>query len=96
MPTIHQDLTVLLGSKLLTITQMKTIKDFEVVGSSKRCIILNIDGRRVFCSTSNYATLCMNPNTSWDIQLRPEHEDRHSGAWFPAQYWIAVYRPHFI
>ena len=74
---------------------MKDIRFYEVVGSSKRCLILNIDNHRVFCSTSNYAELCMNTKAHWEVQIRPAHED-HRGIYFPEQYWVVVYKPHFI
>lgn len=74
---------------------MKKIQDYPVVGSSKRALILDIDGQRVFCSTSNYAYLCMNPGERWVIAHKEEHCDR-DGRWFEATKWIAAYKPQLF
>lgn len=69
------------------------IKDFEVMGSSRRCLVLNIEGRPTFCSTSNYAYLCMHPNTRWDVIEQAAHEDPRTGKYFPETRWLQVYKP---
>ena len=79
------------------------IKDFEVMGSSRRCLVLNIEGRPTFCSTSNYAYLCMRPDTRWDVVKRDAHEGTRQGfkngrvadvpAFFPESHWVQVYKP---
>ena len=77
------------------------IKSFEVVGSSRRCLVLDVDGRHVFCSTSNYAYLCMHPDAHWDIVRHAEHEGYRKSprthepipTYFPESYWIQVYKP---
>lgn len=74
---------------------MKKIQDYPVVGSSKRALILDIDGQRVFCSTSNYAYLCMNPGERWVIANKAEHCDR-DGRWFEATKWVAAYKPQLF
>ena len=83
---------------------MNYIKDFAVVGSSRRCLILKIGNRHVFCSTGNYAYLCTNPEAKWDIVDREEHNSttahpvtgepvaRH----FNSTAWVVVYKPHFL
>lgn len=79
---------------------MKTIKDFEVTGSSRRCLILNIEGCPTFCSTSNYAYLCQHPDTKWEVIEHPAHEGvRHIGfgrqaeTVYPATKWVQIYKP---
>ena len=74
---------------------MKAIKDFPVIGSSNRALILEINGMTVFCSTSNYAYLCMNPDAHWTIMDRPEHQDKN-GKWFPETYWVAAFKPQLF
>ena len=69
------------------------IKDFEVMGSSRRCLILNIEGRPTFCSTSNYAYLCQHADTRWDIVIREGHEDLNTGRYYPETFWLQVYKP---
>lgn len=78
----------------------KTIKDFKVIGSSRRCLILDINGRETFCSTSNYAYLCQNPDTKWEVIVQPAHEgNRNIGfgqqaqVTYPASFWVQVYKP---
>ena len=82
---------------------MAKFQSFPVIGSSKRCLILDIDGRPVFCSTSNYAYLCMHPDTKWDIVKRGAHEGTRKGfkngmvadipTFFPESHWVQVYKP---
>ena len=74
---------------------MKKIQDYPVVGSSKRALILDIDGQRVFCSTSNYAYLCMNPGERWVIANKAEHYDK-DGRRFEATQWVAAYKPQLF
>lgn len=69
------------------------IKDFEVMGSSRRCLVLNIEGCPTFCSTSNYAYLCLHPNTRWDVIEQPAHEDPRTGRYFSETRWLQVYKP---
>lgn len=69
------------------------IKDFEVMGSSRRCLILNIEGRPTYCSTSNYAYLCQHANARWDIVVREGHEDLNTGRYYPETHWLQVYKP---
>jgi hypothetical protein len=68
---------------------MKKITDCPVVGASKRCLILNIDGERVYCSTTNYAYIINNPNERWEVVTRSEFERG-------ASKWIVVYKPTFL
>ena len=74
---------------------MKNIKDFPVIGSSNRALILEIDGKAVFCSTANYAYLCMDSGANWTVIDRPEHHDKN-GRWFPETYWVAAYKPQIF
>ena len=74
---------------------MKKIQDYPVVGSSKRALILDIDGQRVFCSTSNYAYLYMNPNERWAVVTKEGHVDK-DGRWFEATQWVAAYKPQLF
>lgn len=74
---------------------MKSIKDLPVIGSSNRALILEINGMAVFCSTSNYAYLCMNPDAHWKIVNRPEHKDKN-GKWFCETFWVAAYKPQLF
>lgn len=74
---------------------MKKIQDYPVVGSSKRALILDIDGQRVFCSTSNYAYLCMDPGAQWTVVTKAGHAD-NDGRWFEATQWVAVYKPQLF
>lgn len=76
------------------------IKDFKVVGSSRRCLILDIQGRETLCSTSNYAYLCQHPDTKWEVIEQPAHEgSRNIGfghqaqVHYPASLWVQVYKP---
>jgi hypothetical protein len=70
-----------------------TIQHFEVIGSSRRCLIINIEGLPTFCSTSNYAYLCMHPDTRWDVIERAAHEDPRTGKYFIETRWLQVYKP---
>lgn len=74
------------------------IKDCDIVGASNRCLILNIHGERVYCSTRNYFLLANDPTAKWDIVERPVHASRKSGReiQFPAQKWLVTYRPAFL
>lgn len=74
---------------------MKKIQDYPVVGSSKRALILDIDGQRVFCSTSNYAYLCMDPGAHWTVITKAEHRDK-DGRRFEATQWVAAYKPQLF
>ena len=74
---------------------MKAIKDFPVIGSSNRALILEIDGRAVFCSTSNYAYLCMDPGANWTVIERPSHEDKN-GRRFRETHWVAAFKPQIF
>lgn len=77
-----------------------TIKDFQVIGSSRRCLILDIGGCPTFCSTSNYAYLCQHPDTKWEVIEQPAHEGvRHIGFGhqiersYPSSLWVQIYKP---
>ena len=72
---------------------VNNIRNFEVMGSSRRCLVLNIEGRPTFCSTSNYAYLCMHPDTRWDVIERSAHEDPRTGRYYPETRWLQVYKP---
>lgn len=74
---------------------MKKIQDYPVIGSSKRALILDIDGQSVFCSTSNYAYLCMHPGERWVIVHKAEHVDK-DGRHFGATQWVAAYKPQLF
>lgn len=78
---------------------VQSIKSFEVMGSSRRCLVLNINGP-VFCSTSNYAYLCMHPETIWDVIERPAHDGYRNNrcgdptpVYYPETRWVQVYKP---
>lgn len=74
------------------------IKDYDIVGSSNRCLILNMHEERVYCSTRNYFLLANDPTIMWDIVERPVHSSHKSGReiQFPAQKWLVTYRPAFL
>ena len=48
-----------------------------------------------FCSTSNYAYLCMNPGERWAIVHKAEHRDK-DGRRFEATQWVAAYNPQLF
>lgn len=78
---------------------MKRITDYQVVGSSKRCLVLNIDGQRVFCSTKNYADLCMKPDLKWEVIERPEQrviDQFGHEKLFHSSLWVVAYVPRII
>lgn len=78
---------------------MKRITDYQIVGASKRCLILSIDGQRVFCSTRNYADLCMNPDLKWEVTESPEHRtiDKFGREkLFRNSFWVVAYIPRMI
>lgn len=81
--------------------QTARITDFNVVGSSRRCLILDLGDKRVFCSTSNYAYLCQYPNAMWEVDLREGGERRHlvTGEHLGvhnSSYWVKVYKPTYL
>lgn len=75
-----------------------SIKDFSIIGASNRCLILDIRGRKVFCSTRNYYKLLTDPTAKWDIVERREHVGCVAGkeVMFPAQLWIVTYKQVFL
>jgi hypothetical protein len=63
---------------------------FEVVGSSRRCLVVNVPGHgRCFISTKNVALLCEDPHRAWAVVEKPSNTDRF-GRMFSETKWVAV------
>ena len=74
-------------------------KQFTLVGASRKCLILSVDGERVFCSPRNYERLVNDPNVKWEVvtrneSFRPDSNgvERH----FSESRWIQVYVPRLF
>lgn len=76
-----------------------TIKDCQIIGASKRCLILDIDGKSVFCSTRNYADLINNPQLKWEVVPQPEHRVVNKFGQeqlFRESFWVVAYVPRML
>lgn len=74
-------------------------KQFTLVGASRKCLILSVDGERVFCSPRNYERLMNDPNVKWEVVTRMEsHYTLPNGAerYFPESKWVQVYMPRIF
>jgi hypothetical protein len=68
---------------------------FEVVGSSRRCLIVNVPHEgECFISTKGFVTLCQDPKRPYIITVYPEHADPRTGHYFPQTKWVEVAQYH--
>lgn len=64
---------------------------FEVMGSSRRCLIVNVPHEgECFISTKGFATLCQDPKRPYIVTVQPAHEDPRTGHFFQEAKWVEV------
>ena len=68
----------------------------SIIGASSRSIILEIDGRKVFCHNSLFHKILNDPSIHWEVAKRPAHTDYRRGIEYPESYWVRAYVPTFF
>lgn len=73
--------------------ELLPIKDLDNIGACNRYLTLNIDGKKVYCSTRDYFRISNDPNVMWGIEKRPAHIRyvARREVLFPAQNWVVIY-----
>lgn len=65
-----------------------------IIGAGRHSIILrDNNGDVVYCSNKLFNKLLSNPDIRFEVVTVPEHEDPHTGRFYPATKWIQAYIP---
>lgn len=66
----------------------------KVIGAASRSLIIELNGKKCFCSNKNYVKLLNDPECIYRIVTVPAHKGRRNGSFeeidFPESKWVEV------